>query len=97
MVSLKCVSFPQDNCQFTYNFHQTDIDGDGVGDVCDNCQTDANPDQMDTDGDGLGDACDTDDDNDGTMNWLIVKLQHACVCVCVCVCVYVTMCVCMCV
>ena len=36
----------------------SDMDGDGVGDLCDNCGTAANPSQQDSDGDGMGDACD---------------------------------------
>jgi hypothetical protein len=39
---------------------QSDLDFDGVGDLCDNCphQGGRNPGQEDADGDGAGDACD---------------------------------------
>ncbi|MDO1501936.1 thrombospondin type 3 repeat-containing protein [Winogradskyella maritima] len=60
-----------DNCPDTPNTDQSDLDGNGIGDVCDNdfdgdgilneddnCPQNANPDQADTDGDGIGDACD---------------------------------------
>ena len=60
-----------DNCKNMSNYNQTDIDKDGLGDVCDpdidddglkntedNCPKTKNPDQKDTDGDGFGDICD---------------------------------------
>jgi len=56
-----------DNCPQRFNYDQSDVDSDTVGDVCDNCFDIANPDQRDTDRDGLGDACDffQDSDQDG--------------------------------
>lgn len=60
-----------DNCPFTANNDQSDVDGDGQGDVCDddidgdgllnaddNCPSTANADQEDLDENGIGDVCD---------------------------------------
>ncbi len=62
-----------DNCVDIANADQSDIDGDGFGDVCDddidgdgianaedNCPENANPGQGDLDGDGIGDFCDVE-------------------------------------
>lgn len=62
-----------DNCVMTTNTNQTDIDGNGRGDVCDdfdrdgrinsedNCINFPNRDQLDEDGDGIGNVCDTEE------------------------------------
>lgn len=66
-----------DNCLYTANGNQEDVDGNGVGNVCDtdmdgdeiantadNCPYLLNTDQGDLDEDGIGDVCDCDDDGD---------------------------------
>ena len=62
-VTLGC----DDNCPNHKNTDQSDVDGDGIGDVCDLCENDPLP-TGDLDGDGIGDACDPDSDNDGCPN-----------------------------
>jgi thrombospondin type 3 repeat protein len=74
-----------DNCPFTYNYDQADVDGDNTGDACDDTDS-RDPDndgypnssdncpftpngQEDMDGDGVGNACDPDSDVDGD-GWL---------------------------
>jgi syndecan 4 len=64
--------FFQDNCPDVPNNGQSDMDNDGVGDLCDedndndgitdeddNCKFVSNVDQIDLERDGVGDACDT--------------------------------------
>lgn len=61
-----------DNCLNVRNPHQSDFDGDDIGDACDtdfdgdgiedvsdNCSAMFNPDQVDLDQDGRGDICDS--------------------------------------
>ncbi|MDQ3678473.1 MAG: PxKF domain-containing protein [Actinomycetota bacterium] len=75
------ISDSSDNCPNVSNADQSDIDDDGIGDVCDsdrdgdgdangndNCPNVSNADQADLDGDGIGDVCDPDRDGDGDAN-----------------------------
>ena len=70
-----------DNCPLNSNPDQSDLDADGLGDVCDpdddndgvedtldNCPVNSNNTQTDFDDDGIGDACDSDNDNDGILD-----------------------------
>ncbi|MDC3236834.1 thrombospondin type 3 repeat-containing protein, partial [Candidatus Poseidoniaceae archaeon] len=69
-----------DNCPTTNNSDQSDLDQDGLGDVCDGDTDgdgladadDAFPndptEQSDLDGDGVGDNTDADDDGDGVAD-----------------------------
>jgi len=70
-----------DNCPSDSNTDQSDIDGDGIGDICDddidgdglintadNCPLINSSDITDTDGDLDGDLCDMDDDNDAVAD-----------------------------
>jgi hypothetical protein len=47
-----------DNCVYTHNPDQLDVDGDSVGTECDNCAYTYNPDQLDVDSDSSGNECD---------------------------------------
>jgi hypothetical protein len=62
---------PPDNCPDLFDFNQSDLDNDGIGDLCDpdidgdgvlneddGCPYDYDPGQEDTDGDGVNDGCD---------------------------------------
>ena len=71
-----------DNCAFTYNYRQEDLNDNGIGDVCDadpdgdgipnhwgdNCPEIPNQNQDDQDGDGYGDACDNCIDIENDQN-----------------------------
>ena len=72
-----------DNCMLTFNPDQSELDNDGIGDICDddvdgdgvlnavdNCKYIANPDQVDSDSNGIGDVCEdsSDGDKDGIIN-----------------------------
>ena len=50
--------FFNDNCPDISNPDQSDVDEDGLGDLCDNCVNIANKDQLDIDEDLIGDLCD---------------------------------------
>ncbi len=71
---------PVDNCPDTANPDQSDIDSDGVGDVCDNCPDDYNPDQVNSDTDTLGNDCDNCDlvDNNDQLSSDTDTLGNAC-------------------
>jgi hypothetical protein len=80
----------QDNCVYTSNTDQKDIDKNNIGDVCqdndgdgvidslDNCPFDKNSNQLDIDRDGLGDICDKDDNrflsNERWVLWVALGL-----------------------
>jgi hypothetical protein len=53
-----CLNNPVDNCPSRYNPGQSDVDADGVGDLCDNCPCHSNTPQADGDRDRRGDVCD---------------------------------------
>lgn len=76
------ISNGPDNCTFTPNEDQADVDNDGQGDACDpdsdgdgisdnndNCINTANSDQANADGDLAGDVCDPNPTCDDVYAW----------------------------
>lgn len=79
-----------DNCPLVMNKDQSDIDGDGQGDVCDsdidndnvsndidNCPAIVNTEQSDKDYDGIGDPCDSEFDLDSVGGYIGHQVQNA--------------------
>ncbi|HIF5803014.1 TPA: thrombospondin type 3 repeat-containing protein [Vibrio parahaemolyticus] len=79
-----------DNCPTVVNTDQSDVDGDGQGDVCDldidgdnvnndidNCPMITNVDQHDSDYDGLGDVCDNSFDLNSVSGYIGSQIQDA--------------------
>jgi len=77
-IDLDGIPDTEDNCKLAANPEQSDLDGDGIGDLCDmdidgdeisndvdNCPFTPNPDQSDSDQDGIGDVCEPEADGDG--------------------------------
>lgn len=70
----------KDNCKYRYNPDQSDINWDGVGDMCsdddkdgiiwyyDNCIYQSNPSQIDINRNWVGDVCEFDKDKDGVFD-----------------------------
>ncbi len=64
-----CTGAPVAQDEFRFqSTEDSDLDGDGVGDVSDPFDSDSTK-WRDTDSDSIADSIDTDDDGDGTLDW----------------------------